>query len=94
MLTSDLHLYTWRTAGACALESIPTIGAMLRRMLFIALADKEVAEIAQALRAYAWRCEKDLERNKGTSSEPIFREALESAQTLLAKFEAAQHAVK
>jgi hypothetical protein len=67
---------------------------MLRDMLFIALADKEVAEVAQALRAYAWRCEQDLQRNKGTSSEPIFREAFESAQTLLAKFEGAQRAAK
>jgi hypothetical protein len=46
------------------------------------------------LRAYAWRCEQDLQRNKGTSSEPIFREAFESAQTLLAKFEGAQRAAK
>jgi hypothetical protein len=63
-------------------------------MLFIALADKEVAEVAQALRAYVWRCEQDLARNKGTSSEPIFREAFEAAQVLLAKFEAAQRAAK
>ena len=76
------------------LESIPAIGAMLRHMLFIALADKEVAEIAQALRAYAYQCEKDLERNRGTSSEAIFREALKSVKPLLAKFEAAQHAAK
>jgi hypothetical protein len=49
---------------------------------------------SQALRAYAYQCEKDAERNKGTFSEPIFRKDLANVRALLARFEGAQHAAE